>query len=154
MQRAFSGQHLEEKVYSDEVDKLIEFMNQHNGEMPSINNPDKVERDLAKLYKKNHNKYSEELLLKLNEELNDNRENIEIIFQKYLKFITENKRKPIIYEGINEDELELAYSYNRCYTYFNDNQNDVINSKLKEIGKRIQDEQVYKELYKIKKRGK
>ncbi|MBE6159455.1 MAG: hypothetical protein E7157_00185 [Lactobacillales bacterium] len=139
-----------DNVYFEELNLFIDFMNEHNGEMPSSQNPDIIEQRLANKLKNNMKNYSEIVKNMLSDEIVKNIERRNQIFKEYINFVRVNRRKPIILD--NEYEIELVYSFNRWYPYFEKEQLAQIKKVIDSISKNEQFERVYAAL-KESKRG-
>ena len=104
------------KKKKKDVDRLIEFMNNHNGELPSILNSDKKEIKLAKFYSKNKDKLNANDKNRIYKIQETHKMQKEIILNRYINFVSINRRKPV--KILTEEEKILRESFNRWIPYF------------------------------------
>lgn len=126
--------YLEEKGYLDVINKLIndidnlkskmlekefleeifDFMNNHNGALPSSKNPDIKEKELAKKFNSKKNSLTFESKKILDDKLKDLLKKKDEFIKLYCDFIKEKNRYPLL---TNDDEKELIYYLNRWDSY-------------------------------------
>lgn len=138
-----------DEIYMNDIVEFLDFMNEHGGAMPSINNPDYEEQKLARKYINHKKNYSEKLNTILLEEINTNLENRNEIFKKYITFITNNRRKPL--KVSLGEEKDLFLYFNRWYPYLTKEQLMMLKKTLSSISTREQMKNVYEMLKNRKK---
>ena len=138
-----------DEIYMNDIVEFLDFMNEHGGSMPSINNPDYEEQKLARKYINHKKNYSKKLNTILLEEINTNLENRNEIFKKYITFITNNRRKPL--KVSLGEEKDLFLYFNRWYPYLTKEQLMMLKKTLSSISTREQMKNVYEMLKNRKK---
>jgi len=129
------------------LDKLIEFLKEHNGDMPSLS----IETDRGLALEVNRIKaiLDDEDIDLINLYKSDDRTREVVI--KYITFVKKHKRYPLI-TATNEEEKALLNDYIRNELYFSESDKKLINNLKKVVSSREAMQNAYVEMLKQKKR--
>lgn len=127
--------------------KLIEFLKNHNGDMPSLSLS--TDRDLALEVNRIKAILDEEDINLINLYKSDGRTR-EVVL-KYIAFVKKHKRYPLI-TATDEEEKALLNDYIRNELYFSESDKKMINNLKKVVSSREAMQNAYAELLKQKKR--
>lgn len=127
--------------------KLVEFLKDHNGDMPSLNID--TDRNLALEVNRIKRILDEEDIKLINLYKSDSRTR-EVVL-KYISFVKKYKRYPLI-TATDADETNLLNDYIRNEPYFSENDKKMINNLKKFVSSREAMQNAYSELLKQKKR--
>lgn len=127
--------------------KIIDFLNEHNGDMPSLKLAD--DRKLALQFNRIKNILDDNDINSINLYKSDDRTKSVVL--RYIKFVKENKRYPLI-NADDEEEKQLLDDYIRNELYFSENDKKMISDLKKVVSQRKAMQNAYAELLKQKKR--
>ncbi len=127
--------------------KLVEFLKNHNGDMPSLNIDS--DRKLALEVNKIKTFLEEKDIEFINLYKSENR--TKTVVTKYINFIKTHKRYPLITSN-DEDEKALLNDYIRNKPYFNENEKRMLDELKKVINSREAMQNAYIEMLNQKKR--
>lgn len=122
--------------------RVIEFMKEHNGGLPSAKNIEPTEVSLAKKYIINKNSFDEKSLEKIKivqEEFASERNKI---FIEYIDFIKTNNRRPLMAK-VSDEEIELCKNFNRWQSSLTEEQQSQLHDILGSIGKYEEMKKIY-----------
>ena len=129
------------------LEKLVEFLKKHNGDMPSLNID--TDRNLALDFNRIKRILDEEDIQLINLYKSDSRTR-EVVL-KYISFVKKYKRYPLI-TATDADEKILLNDYIRNEPYFSENDKKMISNLKKVVSSREAMQNAYSELLKQNKR--
>lgn len=129
------------------LEKLIEFLKEHNGDMPSLSLS--TDRKLALEVNRIKGILDDEDIGLINLYKSDSRTR-EVVL-KYITFVKKHKRYPLT-TATDEEEKALLDDYIRNELYFSENDKKMINNLKKVVSSREAMQNAYAELLKQKKR--
>ena len=129
------------------LEKLVEFLKKHNGDMPSLNID--TDRNLAIDFNRIKRILDEEDIQLINLYKSDSRTR-EVVL-KYISFVKKYKRYPLI-TATDADEKILLNDYIRNEPYFSENDKKMISNLKKVVSSREAMQNAYSELLKQNKR--
>lgn len=129
------------------LDKLVEFLKEHNGDMPSLNIA--ADRQLALEFNKIKAILDDKDIELINLYKSDNR--IREVVIKYITFVKKYKRYPLI-TATDEEEKSIINDYLRNELYFSENEKKMINNLKKVVSSRVAMQNAYAEMLNQKKR--
>ena len=129
------------------LEKLVEFLKTHNGDMPSLSIRD--DRRLALEFNRIKSILDEEDIDLINLYKSDDRTRKVVI--KYITFVKKYKRYPLT-TATDEEEKELLNDYTRNQLYFSEADKKLINNLKKVVSSKEAMQNAYTEMLKQKKR--
>lgn len=129
------------------LEKLLDFLKQHNGDMPSLNIS--ADRELALEFNRIKTILDDKDIELINLYKSNDRTREVVI--KYITFVKKNKRYPLI-TSTDEEEKALLNDYIRNELYFSETDKKLINNLKKVVTSKEAMKNAYVELLKQKKR--
>lgn len=129
------------------LEKLVEFLKTHNGDMPSLNI--RGDRRLALEFNRIKSILDEEDIDLINLYKSDDRTRKVVI--RYITFVKKYKRYPLT-TATDEEEKELLNDYTRNELYFSEADKKLINNLKKVVSSKEAMQNAYTEMLKQKKR--
>jgi len=129
------------------LEKLVEFLKEHNGDMPSLNIG--TDRGLALEVNRIKSILDEDDMDLINLYQSDDRTREVVI--KYITFVKKHKRYPLT-TATDEEEKAILNDYIRNELYFSENDKKMINNLKKVVSSREAMQNAYAEMLKQKKR--
>lgn len=129
------------------LEKLVRFLEEHNGDMPSLNLS--TDRTLALEVGRIKTILNDEDIALINSHKSNSRTREVVI--KYITFVKEHKRYPLI-TATDEEEKAILSDYVRNELYFSENEKKMINDLKKAVNSREAMQNAYAELLNRKKR--
>lgn len=129
------------------LEKLVEFLKTHNGDMPSLSIRD--DRRLALEFNRIKSILDEEDIDLINLYKSDDRTREVVI--RYITFVKKYKRYPLT-TATDEEEKELLNDYTRNQLYFSEADKKLINNLKKVVSSKEAMQNAYTEMLKQKKR--
>lgn len=129
------------------LEKLVEFLKTHNGDMPSLSIRD--DRGLALEFNRIKSILDEEDIDLINLYKSDDRTREVVI--RYITFVKKYKRYPLT-TATDEEEKELLNDYTRNQLYFSEADKKLINNLKKVVSSKEAMQNAYTEMLKQKKR--
>ncbi len=128
------------------LERIIEFLIQNEGDMPSINI--ESDKELAQTFTKLKNILTEDDLKLLNSYRKDTR--TKEVVTEYTNFVKKYKRYPLT-TTTNEEEQRILQAYLRNEPYFSDTDKKILNNLKKIVTSRTAMQNAYAELVRQKK---
>ena len=129
------------------LEKLVEFLKTHNGDMPSLSI--RGDRRLALEFNRIKSILDEEDIDLINLYKSDDRTRKVVI--RYITFVKKYKRYPLT-TATDEEEKELLNDYTRNQLYFSEADKKLINNLKKVVSSKEAMQNAYTEMLKQKKR--
>lgn len=133
------------------IKRLISFVKEHEGALPSAKNPNTEEISLAKLYMTRRSSLGDELLKQLSDVQGEFSEEKGKVLHEVIEFIKVKGRRPMI-SNAPDEEIELCKKFNRWSSSFTEEEREEINKALKPISNYEELKRTYEAVKEYKKK--
>ena len=126
------------------LNEYIKFIIDHDGQLPFIASNDIKEKNLAKFFVNNYNKFTQKQIENIDFLKKNFNSNKEVFIKKYIDFFKEKRRKPLYNASL--EERELLIQYNRWQQSFTKEERKLLSDVFKTVSKTEQMQKTYENL--------
>ena len=123
-------------------DYLFEFMDKHQGGIPTDKSSDNLERIMARKFERNQDKMTEDDINKFNQYKNKYQKERCLVIKEYLDFINLHQRNPLPF---NEDEVSLKERFERIRKLMSDDESKIVEDAISRLDKSIENNYILQE---------
>lgn len=123
-------------------DYLFEFMDKHQGGIPTDKSSDNLERIMARKFERNQDKMTEDDINKFNQYKKKYEKERCLIIKEYLDFINLYQRNPL---SFNEEEVSLKERFERIRKLMSDDESKIVEEAISRLDKSIENNYILQE---------
>lgn len=123
-------------------DYLFEFMDKHQGGIPTDKSSDNLERIMARKFERNQDKMTEDDINKFNQYKKKYEKERCLIIKEYLDFINLYQRNPL---SFNEEEVSLKERFERIRKLMSDDESKIVEDAISRLDKSIENNYILQE---------